>query len=92
MRVFVGLLGALPALVAMANVDRLDARRPEPRKSLRRVAVAGKPCVFPCGLIELGLMRMGPALTTYAGALYTGVVVAAIIEELANILCVRAFG
>jgi hypothetical protein len=36
--------GAIPALVAMYVVDRLDAKRPEPA-SLRRLVVLGEPDV-----------------------------------------------
>jgi RsiW-degrading membrane proteinase PrsW (M82 family) len=83
-------LGALPALAAMGYFDRLDAKRPEPRSSLRRVAFAGGVAVFPCIVIELGLDKIGPH-GGYGAAVYKGFVVAALIEELAKVLCMRWF-
>jgi RsiW-degrading membrane proteinase PrsW (M82 family) len=84
------LLGALPALVAMWYFDRLDAKRPEPRSSLRRVAFAGGVSVLPCIAIELLLQRVGPH-GGYAGALFKGFVVAAAVEEMAKVLCMVWF-
>lgn len=85
------LLGALPALLAMWYFDRLDARRPEPPSTLRRVAVAGAVSVLPCAVIEVMLMSAGPPDGTYQGALFKGFVVAGAVEELAKLLCVRWF-
>ncbi len=82
--------GALPALLAMWYFDRLDRKRPEPPGALRRVALWGAMAVFPCVFVELALTKAGPK-GGYAGALFSGFVVAASVEELAKVLCVRWF-
>ena len=84
------LLGALPALVAMMVFDRLDAKRPEPRATLRRAAILGGVSVLPCILVELVLMKIGPQ-TGYAAAIWKGFVVAAAVEELAKLVVMRFF-
>lgn len=84
------LFGAVPALVAMIYVDRLDAKRPEPRSTLRRVALAGGLSVIPVIVIELILQWAGPD-TGYPGALYRAFVVAAATEEAAKVACVWLF-
>jgi RsiW-degrading membrane proteinase PrsW (M82 family) len=84
------LTGALPALIAMWYVDRLDRKRPEPRWSLRRVALAGAISVLPCAFLEAYLITIGP-VEPYAKAFYSGFVVAAGVEELAKLLCVYWF-
>ncbi len=83
-------LGALPALLVMWYFDRLDAKRPEPRATLRKVAIAGAVAVLPCILIEVVLDKIGPH-GGYAGAIFKGFVVAATVEELAKLLCMRWF-
>ena len=83
-------LGALPALGAMWYFDRLDAKRPEPRSSLRRVAIAGGVSVIPCAVLELVLMKT-VQLEGFSQVLFSAFVVAAAIEELAKVLCVRFF-
>ncbi|HEY8080211.1 MAG TPA: PrsW family intramembrane metalloprotease [Labilithrix sp.] len=83
-------LGALPALVVMAYFDRLDAKRPEPRSTLRKVAFAGGVAVLPCILIEVVLDKVGPH-GGYGAAMFKGFVVAAMVEELAKVLCMRWF-
>ncbi len=47
--------GAIPALVAMWLVDRLDAKRPEPPRLRRAVAFGGMLSVLPAIVIELAL-------------------------------------
>jgi RsiW-degrading membrane proteinase PrsW (M82 family) len=86
------LMGALPALAAMLIFDRLDAKRPEPRSTLRRVALAGGLSAIPVIIIGELLKRFAPAglgaetgPTTYAGAAYMAFVIAAIPEELAKL-------
>lgn len=104
MQLELALTGALPALAAMWYVDRLDAKRPEPRWTLRKVALAGAISVIPCIAAELALTRVGPHVvgailgaldleheTLYGAALYHGFVVAAGVEELAKLLCVHWF-
>jgi RsiW-degrading membrane proteinase PrsW (M82 family) len=84
------LAGALPALLAMYIVDRADAKRPEPRSTLRRVALAGALSCIPAAILELLLMKLGPS-AGIAGALFTAFVVAAAIEEGGKALCIRWF-
>ncbi len=84
------LLGALPALIVMWYFDRLDAKRPEPRAALRRVAFAGGVAVLPCIAIELVLGKVGPH-AGYGGALFKGFVIAGAVEEMAKVLCMVWF-
>jgi protease PrsW len=84
-------LGALPALAAMWYFDRLDAKRPEPRSALRRVAIAGALSVIPVAVIEWILMSVAPFTTGYEAAAYSGFVVAGFTEEVAKALCVLLF-
>ncbi|MBV1858577.1 MAG: PrsW family intramembrane metalloprotease [Nannocystaceae bacterium] len=82
------LFGALPAILAMAYVDRLDAKRPEPRRTLRLVALAGALSGFVVVALG-GLLRpFGPEVGTYAAAFYDAFVVAAGPEEAAKLACV----
>lgn len=74
------LSGALPALVLMWFVDRSDAKRPEPRSTLRRVAIAGGLSTLPALAIEAVLSRVGPE-GGVTGALYSAFIVAALTEE-----------
>jgi RsiW-degrading membrane proteinase PrsW (M82 family) len=85
---YIALTGALPALLAMWYYDRLDAKRPEPRATRRKVAVAGALSVVPVGIVSLVLMQLGPAVGTVERALYDSFVVAAGVEELFKILVV----
>lgn len=85
------LTGALPALLVMWYVDRLDAKRPEPRSTLRKVALAGALSVIPVVLIDLLLMQVAPPELTYQRAAYDSYVLAAGVEELAKVLCVYWF-
>jgi RsiW-degrading membrane proteinase PrsW (M82 family) len=87
------LLGALPAILAMLYFDKLDAKRPEPRSTLRKVALAGGLCAIPVVLIGELLKLVGPvgihggaggSMATYAGALYLSFFVAAVPEEAAK--------
>jgi RsiW-degrading membrane proteinase PrsW (M82 family) len=80
----------VPALVAMIYVDRLDAKRPEPRSTLRRVALAGGLSVIPVIIVELLLQWAGPD-SGYAGALWRAFAVAAAPEEAAKVACVWLF-
>ncbi|MBX7117352.1 MAG: PrsW family intramembrane metalloprotease [Myxococcaceae bacterium] len=77
--------GALPALVLMGCVDRLDAQRPEPRRQLRRVAVAGAlatPLVFFAERLVTPLFSEA----TVAGALGLAFIATALLEESAKAL------
>ncbi len=82
------LFGALPAILAMAYVDRLDAKRPEPRRTLRRVALAGALSAVLVVLAGELLKGGAPLPGTYGHALYSAFVVAAIPEEAAKLGCI----
>lgn len=84
----VALTGALPALAAMWYIDRLDAKRPEPRGTLRKVALFGALSVIPVVVVGYALMPFAPAAGSYARALYDSFVVAAGVEEMAKLLVV----
>jgi RsiW-degrading membrane proteinase PrsW (M82 family) len=87
----IALTGAIPALVAMWVFDRMDAQRPEPRSTLRKVALAGAISTLPVIFIELALAAPLPMDGSYEAAFYNGFVVAALPEELAKLLCVYWF-
>jgi RsiW-degrading membrane proteinase PrsW (M82 family) len=88
----VAMYGAAPALVAMYVVDRVDAKRPEPRATLRKLALAGAVSVIPCAILEVVLMaKVSPHFSGWAGAFFNGFIVAAAVEELAKLLCLRLF-
>ncbi len=84
------LFGALPAILAMAYVDHLDAKRPEPRRTLRLVALAGALSAVLIVAVGALLRPMGPLPGTYAAAFYDAFVVAAVPEELAKLGCMLA--
>lgn len=84
----VALTGALPALLAMWYFDRLDAKRPEPRSTLRKVALFGALSVIPVVALGYFLMQFAPQAGSYARALFDSFVVAAGVEELAKLLVV----
>lgn len=81
------LLGAAPALLAMAIVDWMDAKRPEPQRTLRRVALAGAISALPVILIGQVLKLAMPS-SGYAAALFMSFVIAAIPEEAAKLASV----
>ena len=84
--------GALPALIAMWLVDRMDRKRPEPVRTRRLVAFFGMLSVIPALILELVVgatigERLEPAMT-YQGASFKAFVVAAAIEEACKIMVV----
>jgi RsiW-degrading membrane proteinase PrsW (M82 family) len=86
------LLGAVPALLAMAVVDRLDAKRPEPRATLRLVVLAGALSALPVYLVSRLVAGLAPSLTFdagYAGVVFASFVVVAIPEEAAKLASMR---
>ena len=88
----VALSGAIPALLLMWIVDRLDAKRPEPRSTRRLVVLVGMLSVVPALILELVLSslaagRIEPQMT-YQGSSFQAFVVAAGIEEACKILMV----
>jgi protease PrsW len=93
------LLGALPAILAMAYFDRLDAKRPEPRSTLRRVTLAGMLSAIPVVLVGATLKLVGPESlsgpagpsSSYAAAIYMSFVIAAFPEEAAKMASVLLF-
>jgi len=90
MNLQLALAGVAPPLLLMWYVDRLDARRPEPPGLLRRVAAAGAFSALPCALAEVALLR-NSSFTGYAHACFEAFVVAAPVEELAKLVCLRLF-
>lgn len=85
----VALSGAIPAVLAMWFVDRVDRKRPEPPRLRRLVALVGMLSVIPALLLELGLAAtLGEVLEpefTYQGATFKSFFVAAGVEELCKI-------
>jgi len=88
----VALSGAIPALVAMWLVDRLDRKRPEPARTRRLVAFVGMLSVIPAIIIETQLIdAVGASVTpqfTYQGASFNAFIVAAAVEEACKIAVV----
>lgn len=82
------LSGALPALAAMWYVDRLDAKRPEPRSTLRMLAVFGGLSCVPVIIVGLFLRQFSPTGLTYASATYKSFVLAGFVEESAKLACI----
>jgi RsiW-degrading membrane proteinase PrsW (M82 family) len=81
------LLGAAPALLAMAIIDAMDAKRPEPRSTLRRVAFAGAISAFPVILVGQ-LLKLASPEPGYAAAMWMAFVIAAAPEEAAKLVSV----
>ncbi len=82
--------GAIPAIIAMWVVDRLDAKRPEPASLRRLVVLGGMLSVLPAFAIEYYIGNTyGPLLgapgVTYQGASFTAFAVAAAVEEACKI-------
>ncbi len=84
----------------MMLFDRLDAKRPEPRSTLRRVALAGGLSAIPVIVVELVLKAIGPgdlealergAPSSYGAGLYMAFVVAAAPEEAAKMASMLLF-
>ncbi len=89
-RVVVALTGAVPAVVAMWVVDRLDRQRPEPARLRHLIVVLGMLSVIPALILELGLTDMfgddlEPLDLTYQGATFKSFIVAAGVEEACKI-------
>jgi RsiW-degrading membrane proteinase PrsW (M82 family) len=89
----VALSGAIPAVIAMWIVDRLDAKRPEPASLRRLVVFAGMLSVIPAVLLETWITRdvggtLLPLDITYQGASFKAFIVAAAIEEACKIVVI----
>lgn len=88
----VALSGAIPAIVAMWLVDRLDRKRPEPAGTRRMVAFVGMLSVIPVLIVGSVLQRsVGDDLDpqfTYQGASFNAFILAAAVEEAAKIAVV----
>lgn len=82
MGLILALSGALPAMVLMFFVARMDARRPEPKRQLYLVTALGGLSTLPVIAVEFVLDRFDPGGAT--GALYKAFVVAACTEEVAK--------
>jgi RsiW-degrading membrane proteinase PrsW (M82 family) len=90
---YVAASGALPALIAMWFVDRVDAKRPEPARLRRLVTFVGMLSVIPALIGEIVMSstlgsKVGPAPLTYQGASFQAFIVAAAIEEACKILVI----
>jgi len=72
----------------MWYVDLLDAKRPEPRTSLHKVALAGALSVVAVIVVGRELMEYEPVRGSYEYALFHSFFVAALLEELAKVACV----
>ena len=88
----VALSGVIPALIAMWIVDRVDAKRPEPRRTRRLVVFVGMLSVIPALVLEVVLSSatsgwIEPELT-YQGSSFQAFIVAAAVEEACKILVV----
>ncbi len=89
MHLQIALSGAIPALVAMWVVDRMDAKRPEPPQLRRAVVFFGMLSVVPALLVEGWLgndvgAHVAPKIT-YQGSAFHAFVVAAAVEEACKI-------
>ncbi len=86
---YVAAAGAVPALIAMWVIDRLDAKRPEPRSLRRKVALFGGLACIPAIILELILAdifnQQGAPQITYRGAMIHAIVIAAAVEEFCKI-------
>jgi RsiW-degrading membrane proteinase PrsW (M82 family) len=80
----IALCGAVPALFLMWLVDRADAKRPEPRWQLRKLALFGGLATLPVIAVEVFLEGFKPE--GVQGALFDAFVVAAFTEETAKAL------
>jgi RsiW-degrading membrane proteinase PrsW (M82 family) len=89
MELALALTGAAPALAAMFYVDRIDKKRPEPRSTLRRVAIAGALSTLPCFAVEVGLQQAVTIHAPIEGVLFLAFVIAAAVEETAKAICFR---
>ena len=88
----VALSGAIPALIALWLVDRLDAKRPEPRSTRWLVVLVGMLSVIPALVLEVVLSsvtagRIEPQMT-YQGSSFQAFIVAAGVEEACKIAMV----
>jgi RsiW-degrading membrane proteinase PrsW (M82 family) len=85
----IALSGAIPALVAMWLVDRLDRKRPEPARTRRLVTFVGMLSVIPAVILEMIVTtKLGDQIQprmTYQGSSFHAFVVAAAIEEACKI-------
>ena len=84
--------GAVPAIVAMALVDRLDGKRPEPPSLRRLSALFGMVAVAMAVVAESAVVglagdHVGSRLT-YQGASFHAFIVAAMIEEACKIVTI----
>jgi protease PrsW len=90
--IVVALSGVIPALIAMWIVDRLDAKRPEPRRTRRLVVLFGMLSVIPALILEVVLVNQVGTLIepqiTYQGASFHAFIVAAAVEEACKIVVV----
>jgi RsiW-degrading membrane proteinase PrsW (M82 family) len=88
----IALSGAIPALIAMWLVDRLDRKRPEPARTRRLVTFVGMLSVIPAVIAEVAVLNslgenVQPQMT-YQGSSFHAFVIAGAIEEACKIAVV----
>jgi RsiW-degrading membrane proteinase PrsW (M82 family) len=86
MNYWLALSGMLPALGLMAYVEKFDAKRPEPRSALRKVALFGGLSTIPCIVVQL-MLDGAHSPGTLNQALFTSYVSAGLVEESAKAAC-----
>jgi RsiW-degrading membrane proteinase PrsW (M82 family) len=86
MNFWLALSGIIPALFFMWYVEKNDAKRPEPRSALRKVALYGGLSTIPCIVIQVLLEGSGEP-RTLEGSLFSSYVVAGLVEESAKAAC-----
>ncbi len=79
--ILLSLSGALPALVGMFIIHWLDRRRPEPLRTLVRVAIFGALIAVPVIIVQLIMKAFGPNQPGYWSSFYTSFFVAGLVEE-----------
>jgi RsiW-degrading membrane proteinase PrsW (M82 family) len=91
----IAMSGAIPAIIAMGLVDRLDRKRPEPPGTRRLAAFLGMLSIIPAIVIELYLSnslgaKVEPQIT-YQGSAFHAFVVAAAVEEFCKFAVIWLF-
>lgn len=88
MSLLLPLVGAVPALIGMAFFVWLDRKRPEPRRTLLRVAMWGALAALPVILAQIILGLLGPHPSGYWHSFYTAFISAALTEESAKLFII----
>ncbi len=88
MNLFLPLLGAIPALIGMFIVRRWDRARPEPMKTLVKVALMGALVAIPVVIVQGVATYFGPSAPGYWYSFYTSFIVAALVEESGKLMVI----